>query len=408
MTELWHAIWPWLLGAIVVAVAVAALRMSLRRPDGEAADDLHGRALEAWLRGDLTRARDLLRDAVDRDPHLVDPYLHLGILLRLTGDPGRAAAVHRSLAVRPDLPAWRRLAVGLELAADLVDLQRWNEADDVLGQIASLGINDERWYRLRFAAALGRDDADAAAAALREGEKRLARTGGADLGRLRAAWLTDQALLCVRAGDLSCARDYLGRAKGIAAARGRVLVVKALVAAADKDPDEAVKAVAEGLSQYPDEMAPALSILENVLHETNRFARVVPILETACRSQSAPPALWMALARLYEKLDRRADALRLLTGKRGDPRLTPDAAAPYLRLLTAENPDAAFSKVWNVLADPDRNHGYRCRSCGRAEPQLRWFCPNCLAADSFDAAPAPAPRTAEGGESSTLTAPPRY
>ena len=38
------------------------------------------------------------------------------------------------------------------------------------------------------------------------------------------------------------------------------------------------------------------------LLETGRFTLVVPILEEACRDDAAPPALWMALARLYEKL----------------------------------------------------------------------------------------------------------
>jgi lipopolysaccharide biosynthesis regulator YciM len=116
----------------------------------------------------------------------------------------------------------------------------------------------------------------------------------------------------------------------------------------------------------------------------------------------------MALARLYEKLDRREDAIRLLATKRGDPRLTPDAAAPYLRLLTAEEPTAAFSRVWNLLGDPDAHHGYRCRQCGHREPELRWFCPDCLSPDSFGP-DRRAPR--EAGPAAALpppAGPPRY
>ena len=75
-----------------------------------------------------------------------------------------------------------------------------------------------------------------------------------------------------------------------------------------------MKAVAEGVQAHPEQMAPAMKLLKGALLDTGRFARLVPILETACRDENAPAALWAALARIYEKLGRRDDALRLIGG----------------------------------------------------------------------------------------------
>lgn len=382
---MWHDLWPWLLGALVIGLGLVALWLVLRRPPRPTADPQdHTDAMRLWREGRLTEARDALRALVKDDTAPSEAYLNLGTLYRLTGDAGRAAAMHRTLAVRTGLSRRRRVAVGLELAADLIALGRADEAADVLAQLASHTRHTARWYRLRFEAAAGRDDVEAADRALREGEKNLAGEPARAMADTRAAWLVDRALQEVRAGDVEAARGTLRRTRGLPAAQGRATLVRALVAAREDDADALVRAVERGLAEYPAEIAPALATLEGELAGAGRFMRALPALEQACSRDDAPPSIWMALARLYEKLGRRDDALRLLASKRGDPRLTPDAAAPYLRLLTADVPDAAFSRLWNVLSDPQRDRRFACASCGRQEDEIRWFCPSCLAADSFE------------------------
>jgi len=408
---MWQDLWPWLLGALVLIGGAMALWVALRRPsERPASNEGHADALMHWLDGRLEEARDVLRDHVQRFPDADEAYLHLGILYRLTGDPGRAAALHRSLAVRPGLSQERRVAVGLELAADLIDLSRWQEAGEVLAQLATLARHQARWYRLRFAAAVGRDHLADAVQSLREGEKRLGESDGAGLRALRAAWLTDRALMLVRGGRDREAREALSHVRGLDEAAGRGLLIRALLAAHDHDPDGVVRSIEKGLASYPLEMAPALPLIEGLLAEAGHFLRVVPILEEACRRDDSPPSLWIALARLYEKLDRRDDALRLLSSKRGDPRLTPDNAAPYLRLLTAGHADAPFTRVWNLLTDPLRDRCFVCEGCGRVEPEIRWFCPDCGRHDSFvTRAECPAAVSAERSPSApVLTEPPRY
>lgn len=408
IAEVWQATWPWLLGIFILALSAAALWLAFRRPRLAPADGLHERALEAWLAGDLTTARDLMHELVKREPHRSQPYLQLGTLLRLTGNPAKAAALHRSLAVRDDLPPGLRASVGLELAADLLAVARPEEADAVLGQLAAVASDQERWYRLRFAAALGRDLPEVALAALREGEKRLPRSAGCDrLRALRAAWLTDRSLQCARAGQFDLARRHLGQARKLPEAAARVFLLQAIIAAGEGDQRRALSAVAAGLAAHPAEMTPALPLLEDALWATGSFAMVIPILEAACREQTAPPDLWIALARLYEKLDRRQDALRLLADKRGDPRLTPEAAAPYLRLLTKELPGAAFSQVWNLLDSRPEARGFVCCQCGHRVADLQWFCAQCLNPDTFAPAPAAVVPVRHDADE-PQTAPPRY
>jgi lipopolysaccharide biosynthesis regulator YciM len=403
----WQDLWPWLLGALLVAMAAGALWLALRRPRADHVHDLRLRAFDAWIAGDLVAARRTLREYVHHHPHDHESYFQLATLLRLTGEPGKAAALYQGLAVREDLPPWRRVAAALGLAESFIELGRYDDADATLREVADLASQDERWYSHRFAVAVRRGDDEAANQALRSGVKRVAPGPAAHLAELHAAWITDRAMELVRAGELDRAGSLLGKAKGLRAAEGRVLLVRAMHAAAAGDPEATVKAVTDGLLAHPERMAPAMKLLKGALLDTGRFARLVPILETACRDENAPAALWAALARIYEKLGRRDDALRLIGSKRGDPRLTPDALAPFLRLLTAEVPDAAFSRVWNMLSDPTQDHGYRCTACGRREPHLRWFCDGCLAPDSFVAAESPAAVPA-GAAQPVLETPPRF
>lgn len=404
---MWNDAWPWLVAVLVLGLTVAGLWLSLRRPRMESSLDEYDRAIERWLEGDLAGARDMLRDVVRLEPGRIQPYLQLGTLLRLTGDPGRAAAMHRSLAVREDLPHGRRAAVGLELAEDLLALSRAGDAEAVLQRIGDTAADQERWYRLRFAAALAQRQPDRALEALQEGEKRLPPASAARLRSLRAAWLADRVLRCVRAGQHDAASRYLSHARKMPEAAARVLLLRALVAADEGNEDRAVAAVAEGLAKYPAEMAPALGLLETALLTAGRFAMAVPILETACRDEASPPELWIALVQLYEKLGRRQDAMALLESKRDDPRLTPDAAASYLRLLASENPDLPVSQVLSFLHEPSPARGFRCRRCGHRTRDLQWFCANCLSPDSFE--PAPTLKPPDLSENSELLAsPPRY
>ena len=67
----------------------------------------------------------------------------------------------------------------------------------------------------------------------------------------------------------------------------------------------------------------------------------------------------------------------ILTLKAGQPDLTPNVAAPYLRMLVRDNPDTAFARTWKYLQMPKPPVDWVCGTCGRADERVRWFCPDC-------------------------------
>jgi lipopolysaccharide biosynthesis regulator YciM len=364
----------------VVVVAVGSLYLVFRRPPRRPREDRYSQALELWLAGDRTGAAELLRRLVADDPDAVDPYLQLGILLRELGDPARAAVIHRSLTVRPGLTREKRITVGLALADDLAALARWQEVETVLDELAPVAGQLPRFVWLRFAAFYERGDLPEAARTLKRESRRRDGQDRALFEQAYAAFQLDRALQHARAGETGAAQARLRDVDRLPAAKPRAAFVRALLAARNGDATAAGEAVTTGLLAAPEELTLYWTDLQEVLLETGQYDRTIPILESACRESAAPPNLWVALALLYEKLGRREQGVRLLAGKAGDPRLTPDVAAPFLRLLVADRDGESLRAVWAALAMPEsrmRRRRWVCGSCGRDEAAVRWFCPEC-------------------------------
>ena len=374
---------PWLFLVLVAVAAGVALALVFRRRRPASSGDGYTRGLELWLAGDLAGARTAFREAIAADPQAVDPYLQLGNLLRRTGDAKRAAVLHRGLTVRADVPPAQRPAISLALAEDLVALRQWDEAGRVLDAVEASTGRRGRFWRARFAQLFGAGDVEGASRALQRASRQCAGEEAAVFAREHGVFQLDRALAACRQGRPSDVRRLL---KGVPASgplAARRFYVEALAAARDGAHDRAVAIVAEGLQSAPGELAPYLPAMQEILLNSGQYARLVPILEAACREEAAPPALWIALALLYEKLDEREKALDLLESKAGDARLTPDAAAPYLRLLVADHRGTGFGRVWRALHLPGSERRWRCAACGAEQPQVRWFCPACRGFDTY-------------------------
>ena len=374
---------PWLFGALLVVAVGIALWFTLRRSRAPLVEDRYSRALEMWLSGDKDGAASQLRDIIAEDPTATDPYLQLGNLLRETGDPRRAAVLHLGLTVRPDLDPGKRITVGLALAEDLIGLENWQAAATVLDELSAKAGNNSHYLWCRFAQLYGAGALPEAARALDRAARHGAQEDREAFRSAYASFQLDRALQHLRGGELNEARSRLRDVRKIPAARARAAYVKALIAAREHDVETAIGIAGDELQDSPTELALFLPVLQEVLLQTGQYAKTIPILESACRSRQSPPSLWIALALLYEKLDQRDKAIRLLEGKRGDPRFTPDRAAPYLRLLVAEEPTSDFGRVWELLATPGGAQGWTCTNCGREEAEIRWFCSSCRSSDSF-------------------------
>jgi hypothetical protein len=95
------------------------------------------------------------------------------------------------------------------------------------------------------------------------------------------------------------------------------------------------------------------------------------------QEQGAPVSLVVSLAQLYEKVGDREQAVDLIESRSGDPDLTPDAAAAYLRILVKDLPVSDFSRVWSCLHLKSPEIKITCRSCGRSCDRISWYCPQC-------------------------------
>ncbi len=379
---------PWIVGLFFFALVVYYVWNSLRETQTTTSpEDRYHHALEMWLDGDLAVATEILHDLVHDHPQSIDPYLQLGTLLRLQGDPGRAVVLHRGLTVRTDLSRPKKVIVGLALAEDLLDLQQWNDAKEVLDTLVRDASAKTRYWKARFVHWHEMGNLPEAGRALQQGMKSAPEADRSWFSSAYVSYQLDRALQHVRAGEFKAAGPCLKDVKNIPEAHSRLILVRAILAASDNNPAEALTLASKELLDSPHELSLFLPMLQHVLLQSGQYSRTVPILERACQSEHAPPSLWINLALLYEKLGQRDKALRLLESKSCRAGFTPDKAAPFLKLLVKDNPGTDFSRVWNVLEIPAESHDCKCSHCGHHETVIRWFCPQCHEFETFQAEP---------------------
>lgn len=374
---------PWLVGLFVVLIVAGTLWTTFRRTSEEPTQDSYLHALELWIDGEIDEAALMLRQVVEANPESIEPYLQLGNVLRLQGDARRAAVLHRGLTARPGLSRAQKITVGLALAEDLIDLERWEEAGQVLDTLIRDATPRARYWKARFAQRHGQGNLPEAARTLKFAPRHVPEKDAPWFRTAYAGYQLDRALSHAMNGEESEARRRLKDVEKLPGTGPRVTLIRALLAAYAQDAAEALTVAAKGLLDSPRELAIFLPVLENVLLKTGQYARTIPILERACQSENAPPSLWIDLALLYEKLGEREKAFYLLESKRNHPAFTPDSAAPYLRILAAEQPDADFSRVWALLSKPTASQGWICCRCEQTAERVRWFCPSCKNFDSY-------------------------
>lgn len=377
-----NSLLPFMFGAVVVAGVAGLLYAAIgRRPTPPGKED-HLTALDLWLEGDLAGAANLLRKVIQNDPHAVDPYLQLGNLMRLMGDPQRASVLHRGLTVRPDLPLSKKVAVGLSLAEDLIALQRWADVGQVLDALAHHADHAGRYWKARFHQHYGLENLPDAARALKAARTHVPEHERPWFHQAYAAFQLDRAFAHVLNGEAGEAEARLRDVAKIPEAKRRVALVRAMLAAASGD-QSALEDTVGGLMENPEELSLFLPFLQTVLLAKGQYAKTIPILEAACQSESSPARFTVHLAFLYEKLGDRERAVQLILNKQGAPDLTPDAAAPFLRLLAAADPDTDISRVWQALSLPRTDKDWRCRVCGNISDHIRWFCTSCRSFDTY-------------------------
>lgn len=347
-----NSILPVAVGIIVLAAAAVAIYLSFRDSKQPASSDDYSNALEHWIEGNLDEAQALLHKMVHDNPEAAEPFYQLGNLLRIRGDAERAAVLHRGLTVRSNLTPTQKMWVGLSLAKDLNALGQWEGARDVLDSLPKQVMVRPQYWKTRFAQWHGLGDLPEAGRTLKNAARQVQEKDRPWFLSAYASYQLDRALTHALASESGEANARLRDVKSIAGTTSRSALVRAILAAVQNDPATAVSIASDSLLDSPEELDVFLPLLQEVLLASGQFARSMPILERACQSENAPPSLWIDLAMLYEKLGQRENGLLLLESKAGSPNFTPDAAAPYLKMLAKDVPNSDFAKVWSMLSMP--------------------------------------------------------
>jgi lipopolysaccharide biosynthesis regulator YciM len=371
-------VFPLAIGALVLAAAGIAIWLTFRDTRKPQDGDVYLHALEHWIEGDLDEAARLLHKVVHEDPTAVEPFLQLGNLLRLQGDPERAAVLHRGLTVRSNLSHAQILSVGLSLAEDLNALNQWDAARDVLDSLPRNAQGRSRYWKTRFHQWHGLGDRPEAARTLKNASRSCPEKDRPWFLASYASYQLDRALAHALAMESGEAKARLKDVRDIAGTGPRSALVRAIMAAVENDAAGAVSIASDSLLDSPEELDIFLPLLQEVLLQSGQFARSLPILERAVQGEKTPPSLWVNLAMLYEKLGEREKALRFLESKSDRKAFTPDTAAPYLKMLVGDIKGSDMAKVWNMLSMPTGPEGWICKSCDRRDERIRWFCPSCL------------------------------
>ena len=367
----------WLVvGSAAVAAAVVLWRIWVRpRPETNADD--YQQALQLWIEGEREEAATILRRVVQKQPEAFEPFLYLGNLLRELGDAGRAVALHRGLTMRGELTPGQKISAGMALAEDLLALGHFGEAGQVLDTLQRHAMHNKHYWRARFFQHQGTGDLPDAARVLKQAPRHVAERDASWFREAYASFQLDRAVGHALAGEAGEARARLRDVENMPESGSRAALVRAILAARADDAAAALTEAAENLLDHPEELDIFLPLLQDALLRGGHFTRTIPLLEAACLADNAPPSFAINLAILYEKLDQRDKAMRVLQTKAGQPDLSPNAAAPYLRMLVRDTPDAPFSRVWKMLQMPRPEVDWVCCNCGRSDPRVRWYCPDC-------------------------------
>ncbi len=371
-----------LAGAVLLVAGFLLLR-ALRKRTLPGQRDLYLEALEAWVGGDLARANVLLRELIKSDPDAIDPYLQLGDLLRIMGQPEKAAVLHRGLTARPALPVSRKIQVGLSLAEDLLAIDDSQGAGQVLDSLVRRASTMPRYWWIRFRQWVKSGDLTEAKRALDHASGHVPKDQRIQFREGLGFFELDRAFAAVLDDNSHEAASLVRTVPSASSAAKHIPLIQACIQASRGDVNKAMDISAAGLMDSPQSQMAFHEYLRQVLLASGQFDRSIPLLERVCQGPQVPVALILELALLYEKTGRRDQAVELLKNKHDRKDLTPNAVSPFLSVLVRDAGDETFAAVWSALEHPLASTRWHCSACDYSAERLSWFCPRCYGFGPF-------------------------
>ncbi len=367
--------------SIVAITAIVFWFFSIHRKRSTVQEDSYTRGLEQWLSGDISAAILSMREAIDNDPSSIDPYLQLANLLRESGDARRAAVLHRGLTVRPGVSTQKQFSISLALAQDLIVLNKWQEAKELLDTLQRQNPATPIFWQCRFQQWAGMEKHDEAAKTLKSAVKKVSASHKDIFNNWYELYQLDRAQIAISDEQSALAMKLVKSIGKDSSNYSFRLVIESHASLVEQDFEKCAEISTEGLLNFPTHGDLFFPLLEKALLSSGRYERTIPILESACHNDSAPASLIVALAILYDKVGDRERAVRMLSNKSGDPQFTPVAVAPFIKLLVNDLPPSDFTCVWeSIYMSPD-NLNWQCSECDKAYNSKRWYCSSC---NNFD------------------------
>jgi lipopolysaccharide biosynthesis regulator YciM len=369
-----------LLAALLLALLIVYQWIGKREALAESTDPFVD-GLEAMVRKDWKEAARLFRSAVERNSDNIRAYEQLGRVYRELGDGQRAMKIHRELTVRHGLSDGDRARVQLELARDLRQMGRIEEALEMVSKAIRSDRRNVSSLVTQLELFESQDRWDEALDVL----KKIESLSGREQNMRRGLIKVEQARVKMEEGAGRAGRVLLNEALKLNKACAAAYLLMGDSYQSEDRMEEAIQYWEQLPFEAPDHAQLVFDRLERYYFETGRFSEMENFYSRVIASKPKNTDAYIALAGFYQRKGEYDQAIRTLD--EGLEKLTGNLSLSRMmvRLLARSGDTKRLCSFTIDLADRlmEESRRYRCRSCGYESSEFSFRCPKCRGWDTM-------------------------
>jgi len=392
----------WLLIGLPLAFATGwlASRIDIRqlRRQRRDAPRAYFEGLNLLLNEQQDKAIDAFIEAVQNDPDTTELHFALGNLFRRRGEFERAVRVHEHLLRRGDLGAAERDRAQHALAQDFMKAGLFDRAEAAYRALEGTAFDGEARLALLSLYERSREWTQAIAMA-----QRLEQSGGGSFASRIAHYECERALQADAAGRSDDGDAALARARVVAPAAARPLLLAGQRALKTGAYEVAMQAWGELHERHPAEFLLVASAYVDAARACGRLGPARAVL-SALHEQLPAVELLQALDALDAAVAADTTVAGGAVGVAGAGAGASPGSARWAEQLR-RRPSLTAAQQWLAQIDSDDAGGlpaegraalqeavaraarplqrYRCAACGFEAQHYFWQCPGCLSWDSY-------------------------